>query len=330
MPDVLDAAVVGAGTIGARHARLLSEHPSTALRAVVDIDEDVARDVAGEYGADVALTDTRELFDRVAPDAVVVATPETAHLEPTERALSNDCHVLLEKPIAETEADARRIGELARDAGTTLMVAYCCRFDPEYAGLKREVDAGEFGDLLGIQAARVGSIESYERVAGWTHPVYYLAVHDIDMMQWYVDAEITRLCSYATGGVGEYDAPAVISTTLAFDSGLVGTLETNWARPEGHPVDLTQELRLTGTEGYSRLVVQDDGVPLSTSTGFDFAPTSEFYGRIQDMYRLQLDHFVECVRENSEPLVTWEDGLRSLSVANAIRESVESGDPVSL
>lgn len=329
MSEELEAAVVGAGIIGERHARLLDEHHRTNLRAVVDLDADRAEAVGERFGAAVVATDAEETLTEEPIDIVVVATPETAHLGPTEVALANDCHVLLEKPIAESVADARRIGEVAEAADAALMIAYCCRFDPEYAALKARIDAGEFGDVLGIQAARIGSVAAYEQVADWTHPAYYLAVHDVDAMLWYLDAEVERLTAYASGGLGDLDTPAIVSTTLTFENGAVGTLETNWARTIGHPLELTQEIRLTGTDGYSRLVVQDDRVPVSTPEGFEYAPTDELYGRVNDMYRFQLDHFLECVREDREPLVTWEDGLRSLRVANAIRDSLESGRPVS-
>lgn len=330
MPDVLEGAVIGAGTIGERHARLLAEHPGTNLRAVIDLDEDRARTVGREHGADVASSDAADTLAAEPIDLAIVATPESNHLASTELALDHGCHVLLEKPIAATEADARRIGELAAASEQALMIAYCCRFDPEYAGLKARIDDGEFGEILGVQAARIGSAESYASVADWTHTVYYLAVHDIDMLCWYLDGEVEEVHAYASDGLGDLDTPAVISTTVTFESGTVGSLETNWARPSGHPLELTQEVRITGTDGYARSVIQDDGIPISTDEGFRYAPSTDLHGRQTDMYRFQLEAFLETIRTGEEPPVTWEDGLRSLRVANAIRESIDRGTPVSL
>ncbi len=328
MTALLDAAVVGVGTIGERHARLLAEHPETSLRAVVDQDGKRASSVGETYDAAIVTEELADVLSDDEVDVVVIATPERDHLASTREALEHGCHVLLEKPIAETLADARRIGELVDGTGEQLMIAYCCRFDREYAALKEKLKNAEFGSLLGVQAARVGSIESYERAAHWTHPVYYLAVHDIDMLRWYVGEEVERVSAFASSGIGDEPTPAVLSTTIEFPSGTVGTIETNWARHRDHPVELTQEIRLTGTDGYARLVVEDDGVPVTDNTGFTYTPTSECHGRLRGMYRNQLDAFVRCIREGTPPPVTWQDGIQSLAVANAIRESVDREQPV--
>lgn len=330
MSPPLDGAVIGVGRIGERHARLLAEHPRTHLRAVIDLNEERAETVGTRYGADLIRTDPGAGLRDAAPDLTVVATPESDHLDSTQLALTHESHVLLEKPIAATVADADRIGELVTHADQELMVAYCCRFDPEYAGLKRRIEANDFGSILALQAARIGSVDSYAAVAEWTHTVYYLAVHDIDLLRWYLDTDITAVHAYASPGIQGMDTPAIISTTLACASGAVGTIETNWARQSGHPLELTQEIRLTGTEGYSRLVIEDDTVPVSTSERFDYAGSSELNGERRDMYRFQLDAFVEAIENGEPPPVTWRDGRESLRVANAIRTSIDEGGPVQL
>lgn len=321
----LDTAVIGAGFIGELHTRLYDEHRLTNLETVVDIDEHRAREVADMYDVPNVETDVEEAIENNDLDAVTIATPESHHREPTEIALDHDVSVLLEKPIAETVTDARAIASAVEDADAELMVGYVCRFHPQYAALKDRIAAGEIGDVYGITAARIANREIYDMVAEWTSPLYYLAVHDIDMMRWYMGEEIESVYAEASTGI-DLDTPAVVSTTLRFENGAVGTLETNWGRSDEYPTIRTDEIRLTGTDGHSRLVIENDGATLAANEGFDFLEATELHGRETDMYRFELDHFVGSLLDGETPMVTWEDGLRSLEVANAIIESIETGE----
>lgn len=329
MPEQLDVAVVGVGFIGELHTRLYNEHRLTNLEAVVDIDENRAREVADTFDVPNAETDLEAVVENYDLDAVTIATPEAHHKEPTETALAHDVSVLVEKPIADTVTDARAIGNAVEDANAELMVGYVCRFHPQYAALKDRIDDGEIGDVYGITAARIANEEVYDLVAEWTHPMYYLAVHDIDMMRWYMGEEIESVYAEASEGI-DLDTPAVVSTTLRFENGAVGTLETNWGRSDEYPTIRTDEIRVTGTDGHSRLIIENDGATVATDEGLDFLAADELHGRETDMYRFELDHFVGSLLDDERPMVTWEDGLRSLEVANAVIESIETGERIAV
>ncbi|WP_251327997.1 Gfo/Idh/MocA family protein [Haloplanus pelagicus] len=325
--DKLQAGVIGSGLIGTQHARSYDEHPGVDLAAVVDLDEDRAREVAERFHA-ASFGSVPEALDAIDLDLVTVATPESAHLDPTRTVLDRDVDVLLEKPIADTVADAEAIGEAVEASEADLLVGYVCRFDPRYANLKSRIDDGDFGEFLGIQAARIASAESYEAVAEWTNPLYYLSVHDIDMMRWYLDSEVTEVSAIASRGLGDLSTPAVVTATLQFANGAVGTLETGWARPDGYPAAITEEIRLTGTDGYARLELENDDVAVGTDEGYDYVDTSELRGTLTTNLTRETAHFVDCVRSGDSPLVTWRDGLRSLQVANAVLEAIDTGEPV--
>ena len=326
--DQLDVAVVGVGFIGELHTRLYGEHRLTNLQVVVDMDAERAHNVAESYDVPHVATDLGEAIKNHDLDAVTVATPEAHHREPAVTALERNVSVLLEKPIADTVEDARAIGDAAEASAGKLMVGYCCRFHPQYAALKARIDDGEIGDVHAITAARIANREIYDMVAEWTHPMYYLAVHDIDMMRWYVGADIASVFAAASGGLDGHETPAVVSATLQFEDGTVGTLETNWARSDEYPTVRTDEIRLTGTDGYGRLVIENNGTTLTTDGGFEMLDANELHGRETDMYRFELDHFVDSVLGSETPMVTWEDGLRSLEAANAMIDALETGERV--
>jgi predicted dehydrogenase len=324
----LNCAVIGPGYIGKEHARVYSEHPLTELTTIVDIDESRAREVGERFGASHVATDIDDGLSIESIDLVSIATPKEHHLEPTRTALEHGCHVLLEKPIAGSESDAREIGALAEAAEGELAVGYLLRFDPRYAQLKDEIE--EFGDVLGMHAARITNAPVYRRASTMTHPVYYLAVHDIDMLRWYAESEVAEVYATASNGIDGGEGPALIHSNFTFESGVVATLETNWARPDTHPSHRTEILRVTGSNGFGEIHMDPAGdIPITTDSEFRFGSMSELHGTSYGPLRNHVDHLVECVRTGSEPLVTWEDGLQSLRVANTIRESIDTGAPVS-
>ena len=325
---MLDVAVIGVGYIGELHARLYTEHQLTNLCAVVDIDTERASTVAKKYNVPNMYSDVETAMADHDLDAVTVATPEAYHREPTEMALDHGISVLLEKPIAKTVTDAQAIQEVADASDGNLLLGYCCRFHPEYAALKRRIDAGDIGTVRAITAARVASREVYHMVTEWTHPMYYLAVHDIDMMRWYMGTEVVSVAANASAGFDDTDVPAVVTTTMEFANGAVGLLETNWGRSEGYPSIRTDEIRVTGTDGHGRVIIENDDATITTAEGFEYLETSELHGRETGMYRFQLDHFVDVVEDGTPPLVTAEDGLRSLEVANAVIDALDTGERV--
>jgi predicted dehydrogenase len=123
-------AVIGAGFMGERHARIYAGLPDVELVAICDVRESAAQELAERTGASAHYADFAELLRRDDLDAVSVCTPDALHREPCELALAGGRHVLVEKPIATTVVDAEAIVAAARRAGSALLVGHCLRFDP--------------------------------------------------------------------------------------------------------------------------------------------------------------------------------------------------------
>ncbi|HEX5497577.1 MAG TPA: Gfo/Idh/MocA family oxidoreductase, partial [Thermomicrobiales bacterium] len=139
--------IVGAGFMGALHARAVAESGFGTLAAVADPDTERARDVAAPYGAHV-YADFNAMLDREALQAVVVATPETLHRGAVVAAARHGCAVLVEKPIAANLADADAMIAACDDAGAPMMVGYILRFEPAYARIQQAVASGAIGRFL--------------------------------------------------------------------------------------------------------------------------------------------------------------------------------------
>lgn len=327
-------AVVGVGNVGRSHLEAYADNPLADVEGLVDVDPERAESMADRFDVSRVETDLERLLERTSIDAVSVATPENHHLEPTRTALARDCHVLLEKPIADTLAEAREIVDLAERSTAELTIGYMRRFVPEFAALKERVADGDVGEVLGINAAHVGRVSAYDHAADWTHPVYYMGVHEIDLLRWLLEAEAAWVFASASDGLDGQDTPAIVSSQIGFENGTVATLETNWGRRDEYPNVSTTSIEITGTEGYASVSTEQNHASLSTFEGVEYLEPWKYHGslhgRKHDMYSWEIDHFVRCVRHGESPLVTAEDGYASLEVANAIIESTESRDVVRL
>ncbi len=334
MDEPLRAGVIGVGFMGELHARLYSELPGVSLRAVADVDEERAAEVGGAHGARETYTDYRELLADDAVDLVSVGSPEQLHREHAVAALEADKHLLLEKPMAHRLEDAKAIREAAQSSDRTFMIGYVLRFDPRYVeGRNRVLDVGQ-DSIISLYARRRNPISSPRRVAGWSHPMFYMAVHDLDMMRWYTGSEAREVYAVAASKALDEDVPDVIMSTLRFGNGAVGQVETNWVLPDRIGTGLESRFEVTSVGQFTRVNILDQGLlNVSEEEGYAYPDAlhwPELHGRIEGDLRRELEHFLSCVRGEDEPLATAEDGYRSLEIARGLMRSIDRGEPVSL
>src|SRR4051795_5943482 len=164
----LNVAVIGVGRMGQLYARMAAESAQATLIAVCGQSEAPVEAVAGRWGVPgyAGGAYRRMLAERPEIEAVVVATPEWLHLDPSLAAIEAGKHLFLEKPMATTVAEAERILAAAQAAGITLLVCHQLRFDPRYALAKEAVERGEIGELLHLSARRNTTSLAAARVQG--------------------------------------------------------------------------------------------------------------------------------------------------------------------
>lgn len=222
----LKAAVIGAGSMGSRHARVYAELPETELVAVVDASEANSVRVADQHGGK-AYTDYQEMLAVERPDLVTVAVPTILHLDVAKTVLAAGCHVLVEKPIAATVDEAQALIAAAATANRKLMVGHIVRFDPTVQALKQHIDAGELGRIFQIFCRRIGPFPHRIRDVG---VVVDLAPHDLDVMRYITGEEPLHVCA-ETAQCLHAEHEDLLTALLRFPSGIVGMLEINWLRP---------------------------------------------------------------------------------------------------
>lgn len=258
--SALSVAVIGLG-FGAIHARVLSEMDGVDLVAVCDKDEGRLAVVA--RGRTLRpYTDYREMLRSERPDAVVVAVPTRLHEEVAVAAIETGAAVLVEKPIAPSLAEGRRLVAAAEKRGVGLMAGHIERFNPAVVELKKRVDGGEAGRVLQLSARRLGPFAARTRDVSVIHD---LALHDIDAMRFVLGAEIVRVYAETQTGVRTAFEDSVNAVVRLEGAGLapgaVGVLDVNWLTPKK-----VRQLWLLGERG---LFVADYADLL--------APTLEFH-----------------------------------------------------
>ncbi len=261
--EQLKVAVVGAGYFGEFHARVFAENKLAELTSVVDIHLERAKKVAKKYNAKSSYSSLEELFDKEDIDAVSVPTPEFQHSEPVITATKNGTHVFVEKPIAHSLSDAKAM--IKATEKVKFMVGYLLRFDPRYAEGKRLISNGEIGEILSAWAIRASKKIVAQRVGSWSNPLFYMAVHDIDLLNWYIESEAERVYSEARfNSLKDKGVPDVVFSLVRYKNGVTASLETNWSRPATWKYQLESRLHVSGTKGVAFIDIFDQGLKVYT------------------------------------------------------------------
>jgi len=329
---MLKAAVIGVGAMGQHHARVYDQIPETQLVGVADANAEAGGRIAQLYHT-VAYTDYRKLLDEARPEVVTVAVPTEFHHQVALDALEAGCHVLIEKPIAATEKQARELIERADVLGRKLMVGHIARFDPAVQSLKKRLEAGELGRIFQVRCRRLGPFPARVRDVG---VVIDLATHDLDMIRYLTGQEAVRVYAETEQEIhSEYEDLLVGTVRLA--DGTLGVLDINWLTPAK-----VRELTVTGERGmfrvdhlmqdlyfYENAETDDDRwSAISLLRGVSEGRMIRYPVRKYEPLRAELESFVRAVLDDEPVPVSGEDGLAALKLARALIRSSREGRPI--
>jgi myo-inositol 2-dehydrogenase/D-chiro-inositol 1-dehydrogenase len=325
--------VVGAGFMGQFHARTIAECDSTELAAIVDLNEQLGRQVADEFGVKYYRTVEEALEDKEI-QAYSVVLPDRLHVETTSKLLLNGKAVLLEKPMADTLEGAKKIAEAAEKGNARLMVAQIMRFDPRYERAARAIRNGEIGDVVHVNAKRFSNQAVGIRMNGKSSVMFYLGVHDVDAMQWVTGKKIKNVFSRSVSkimpehGVQSEDA---IFTVVQYEDGAIGTLSVSWGIPHYFPSGINAALEIIGTKGVLQIDTSDHGLRISNADKFEMPDAlhwPEAHGRITGDLRDEIEHFAVAVRDDKPFVISVREAMQAVAVNDAILKSVATGQVV--
>jgi predicted dehydrogenase len=331
--------IIGLGFMGQTHLKSYSQVPGAKVVALADADAKRASgDFSGGWGnlgdAKTAspidpktlfsTTDFHALISHPDVDVVDICTPTPSHVELVEAALAAGKHVIVEKPLARTAADAQRLATAAAKAKGWLMPAMCIRFWPEYAWVKRAVADARFGAVKAASFTRLGGAPP-----GWFRDgkisggaILDLHLHDTDFVQYLFGLPKSVMSQGYSSVSGEIDH---VHTQYFYDSVPVVVTDGGWINVEGYPFAMKYSVTFEravvdfelGRKPGLRLIEAGNITPVEVET--------------IDGWVAELRYYVDCVTKGTRPTaVTVEDQVRSIRMIEAESESCRTGKMVTL
>jgi predicted dehydrogenase len=294
------AAVVGAGSFGRHHLRILSQSPGAELAGVVDNDAQRAAAAAAQYSCP-AFASLADLAGKI--DAAVVAVPTSAHAEVGCALLESGIDVVIEKPIAPDLASARRLVDTAARTGRILQVGHLERHNPAVTALRKMMSVPLFFEIHRLSLFSPRSLD--------VDVVLDLMIHDLDIVLDLVGALPEEI--RAAGISILSDKVDIANVRLAFPGGCIANLTASRVSTER-----VRKLRLFQPHQYISLDYQKQeavAFTVSDSQQIGFQPLTVAK---DEPLRLEVESFLEAVRNRSRPAVSGEEGLRALDIGLAI------------
>jgi predicted dehydrogenase len=330
---MIRVAVVGAGYWGPNLIRNFVACPDTQLVAVCDKDESRLKTVLATYPGVTPVTEFESLLERADIDAISVATPVNTHARIGMAALRAGKHLLVEKPLAASSAEAAELVQVARQAGLVLCVDHTFIYSGAVQHMKRLVDQGELGDLYFIDSVRInlGLFQHDVNV------VWDLAPHDLSIMDYLIGRMPRSLAAFGTMHIGsENGLEDVAYLNLDFGGGLLASFHVNWLSPVKvrHFIvgGSRKSIVFNDLEPFEKLKVYDRGIQIAESaearrgalvsyrTGDVWSPHIDSVEPLQAMVR----HFAACIRDGKTPITDGEAGLRVVRILEAAQHSIKA------
>jgi predicted dehydrogenase len=284
--------------------------------------------VAKQLG--VRYLDTYEEVFGWGPHAVVVCSENARHRELVEQAAAAGAHILCEKPLATTVADAQAMHAATEAAGVNLMVAFPVRFSPSFEALRARVRAGQLGDILGIVGTNNGMLPLDRAwfidpdLSGGGSLVDHV-VHCADMIDCLVGEQAASV--YAVSNQILYaDTGAQVETgglvTVTYESGIIATIDCSWSQPRRAPVWGGLTLKVVGTKGTVAIA------PFATHVGGHGPDGAVWLAYGPDLDALMIDEFLTATKQGRRPQPDGGVGVRTTAIMAAAQLSAQTGTVV--
>ncbi len=308
--DRLKVGVIGAGFMGELHASHYMANDAVELVGIADIVPDRAREIAEKFDC-AWYTNSEHLAEKV--DAVSIAVPSTAHYRVAELCLSRKVHVLIEKPLASSLKDAESIVKLANRSGVTCMVGHQERFNSAIMEASSLVDQPKY-----VEAHRQGKFGGR---GGDVDVINDLMIHDIDLVLAFVKAPVASVSALGTSVVTQH--VDVANARIEFENGSVANVTASRVAVERQRIFQVythhqyMELDLLNQTMVVRTTKENDGISdeaVTVESKVDVTPNITL--------KMEINHFVDILRNGGTPYVTVEDGLSAMQVAELVRAQV--------
>jgi predicted dehydrogenase len=306
-------AVIGVGSLGRHHARNHAEiarTEKTEFVGVCDANEETARKIATENGCDY-FTDWRVLVDKV--EAVSIVTPTETHCEIACEFLEKGVHVLVEKPIARTLAEADLMIEAAEKSGAKLMVGHLERYNPAMVALRPHVTKPLYFEIHRVSPFPNRALD--------VDVVLDVMIHDLDAINWLVDSQVSEIRAVGIPVIS--DKVDAANARIEFENGAVANITASRIG--------TEKIRKTRFYQTNSYVVLDYATKFASVTSLAPNAIHPLLGisinrlEINDVepLRAEIEAFIDSILKDETPPITAEDGRRALDLALGVLDKIE-------
>ena len=328
---MLKVGVIGCGYWGPNLIRNFTQLSRSDVVRVADLEKARLKYIKGLYPNVETTMDYKDIIKDPEIDVVAVATPVHTHYKFASEALCEKKHVFVEKPMASSTKQAESLIDLAEKYQRKLMVGHTFIYTSAVRKMKKIIDSGELGEIYYINSQRLNLGLFQQDI----NVIWDLAPHDISIILY-----ILELQPQAVSAVGTSHINAAIEDvavlTLRFSNGLVAFIQTSWLDPD--------KIRRMTVVGSKKMLVFDDVQPTEKIRIYDkhvevpehYDTYTEFhysykYGDIVipkidggEPLRTELDHFIDCIKNDDTPMSCGRDGLHVVQILEAAEESLKN------
>jgi myo-inositol 2-dehydrogenase/D-chiro-inositol 1-dehydrogenase len=322
--------MIGAGRIGTVHAIAIASDATAILHSVVDFHQESAEKLAQKYNAITLNLD--EAFNNGEIDAFIIASSTSTHADLIERCAKVGKPVFCEKPIDLSLDRALSCAKAVEESGIICMLGFNRRFDPHMASLKSKVDANAIGS---IQSLLITSHDpeppSMDYIAGSGGLFHDMMIHDFDMACWILNdtpRSIYVSANAANDDIAKQGDVDTASVIMNMNKGAIVTIINGRQASFGYD----QRIEAFGETGMLQVKnALEDNVVLSNSMGINQAKSQHFFlERYEKAFHNELIHFMKSFQSGTQPSVNISDGVLALKIAEAAKESLQSGNSINL
>ena len=335
---MLNVGIIGAGRIGKVHCESIMRYVKSAtVKAIADpFLNDETKEWAKGLGVNEFYTDYHKILEDKDIQAVLICSSTDTHSTISLEAIAAGKHIFCEKPVDLDLARARECEQAVKASGKACLIGFQRRFDPTFNEVRRRIDAGEIGnpEMLVITSRDPGA-PPVEYIKGSGGIFRDMLIHDFDVFRWilcgdgdeaeWLSATGSVLTDPAVGEAGDFDSTAV---TIRTRQGRLCQINTTRRAAYGYD----QRFEVLGAAG----MLQAGNHAPSEVRQWDASgiradkPEAFFLQRYAAAYRLEIEHFFECLQTGAAFRTTVHDGVKAQILADAAAESAASGQPVKL
>ena len=321
--------LVGYGYWGPNLARNLNENSDVEFSGILEIDQDLHKKISEDYPEISIFSDIDEIgFDH---DAAIVSTPATTHFSIGKKLLEKGLHVLIEKPLATTEDDCKKLIKISKEKQVKLMVGHTYLYNPAVKKIKEIIDSGEIGNLLTIHSERLNLGQIRQDI----NVMWNLAPHDFSIISYLVGSYPISIMASGNDFIkkGMHD---IVYIHLGFENNVTGFVHNSWL----HPLK-SRKVIVVGSEGMivfddtqieNQITVYEKGVDWDKIIKSEKGKNSrfeiidgEYYSpsiKSAEPLAVEIQAFVDWIKHDNHPISDSQNGLEIVKVLEKAQESL--------